>query len=165
MENIVWDAQSYVEGVRDRLTSDGNEVTLEQVGDATAYVGYRSHTKLLSRIHTFTLVGAVPLVTAELVHRVANELSDLAKSRRGTMRGVQSGVLAIPGLAGYEVEPAARDLAEKPFQLGMGGFAALVHPVVVDLSRESVHMFRGRRVWGAALGTFIRKQAENYFEQ
>lgn len=54
--------------------------------------------------------------------------------------------MALAVLVAPKVDSAAKQLAATPFRLGLGGFAAMVQPAVVDLTEDRVHTFRGRRV-------------------
>jgi hypothetical protein len=77
-------------------------------------------------------------------------------------RGAQSGVLALAALVTPKADDAAKKLATSPFRLGVGGFAAMVQPAVVDLSEGRVHTFQGRRLWGAAFGGYLRNKRAFY---
>ena len=155
-------ADSYLTTVRDRLVQDGCEVTDEAIGSMRTMVGYRSDFKALSRIHLFTVVASVPEVDEASIRDFARQASDYAKGRKGQLRGVQSGVAALAVLVAPKVESAAKELAARPFRLGVGGFAAMVQPAVVDLTEGRVHTFRGRRVWGAALAGYLRDKSVRY---
>jgi hypothetical protein len=148
--------------VRDRLLEDGCEVTDETIGPMRAIVGYRSNVKALSKIHLFTVVASVPEVDEAAMRDFARQVSDYAKARKGQLRGAQSGVVALAALVAPKVDSAAKQLAARPFRLGVGGFAAMVQPAAVDLTEGRVHTFRGRRLWGAALAGYLRDKSAHY---
>jgi hypothetical protein len=155
-------ADSYLTTVRDRLIEDGCEVTDEAIGSMRAMVGYRSDFKALSRINLFTVVASVPEVDEAAMQGFARQASDYAKRQKGQLRGAQSGVAALAVLVAPKVDGAAKQLAARPFRLGLGGFAAMVQPAVVDLTTGRVHTFRGRRVWGAAFARYLRDKSARY---
>jgi hypothetical protein len=155
-------ADSYLTTVRDRLTEDGCEVTDEAIGSMQAMIGYRSNVRALSKINLFTMVASVPEVDEAAMRDFARKASDYAKEKKGQFRGAQSGVAALAVLVAPKVDSAAKELAARPFRLGIGGFAAIVQPAVVDLAEGRVHTFRGRRVWGAALAGYLRDKSVRY---
>jgi len=161
-EDHVISADSYLTTVRDRLIEDGCEVTDEAIGSMQAMVGYRSNVKALSKINLFTVVATVPEVDEATMRDFARKASDYAKDKKGQLRGAQSGVAALAVLVAPKVDSAAKELAARPFRLGVGGFAAIVQPAVVDLTEGRVHTFRGRRVWGAALAGYLRDKSARY---
>lgn len=152
----------YVDVVRERLVADGCEVTAEQVAGAPAVVGYRSNWRALSKMHLFTVVAESETVDAAALEQFTRETSLLAKRRKGAMRGAQSGVFAIAVLVTEYADEAAKELASRPFRQGLGGFAALVQPAVVDLTDKKVYSFRGFRIWGAAFASYLRKKNKLY---
>jgi hypothetical protein len=58
--------------------------------------------------------------------------------------------------------PAAAAMMAQAYRLNMGGFAAMAHPAVVDVSTGAVHTFRGTRIWGFAYNGLIRKKLAAY---
>jgi hypothetical protein len=155
-------SDTYMSTVRDRLIADGCKITYETVGPAQALVGYRSDIKALSKMHLFIVVASVPEVNEATLRDFAHRVSDYAKAQKGALRGMQSGVLAFAVLVAPKVDDPAKEVAAQPFQLGMGGFAAMVQPAVVDLTEGRVHTFRGRRLWGAAFAGHLRKKSVLY---
>jgi hypothetical protein len=155
-------ADDYLATVRDLLIGDGCQVTDESIGPVQAMVGYRSNIRALSKVHLFTAVASIPEVNEAVIRDFARQVSDYAKARKGQLRGAQSGVMALAVLVAPKVDSAAKQLAAKPFRLGLGGFAAMVQPAVVDLTEGRVHTFRGRRVWGAALAGYLRDKSACY---
>lgn len=155
-------ADDYLITVRDLLIADGCQVTDEAIGPVQAMVGYRSNIRALSKVHLFTAVASIPEVNEAAIRDFARQVSDYAKARKGQLRGAQSGVMALAVLVAPKVDSAAKQLAATPFRLGLGGFAAMVQPAVVDLTEGRVHTFRGRRVWGAALAGYLRDKSARY---
>ena len=155
-------AEDYLATVRERLLEDGCEVTDEAIGALRAMVGYRSDAKALSKTHLFTAVASVPEVDEATMRDFARQVSDYAKGQKGRARGAQSGVVALAALVAPKVDGAAKRLADRPFRLGVGGFAAMVQPAAVDLAEGRVHAFRGRRLWGAALAGYLRDKSAHY---
>jgi hypothetical protein len=155
-------AEVYLVSVRDRLLEDGCEVTDETIGSLRAMVGYRSNVKALSKMHLFTAVASVPEVDEATMRDFARQVSDYAKSQKGQTRGAQSGVVALAALVAPKVESAAKQLADRPFRLGMGGFAAMVQPAAVDLTEGRLHTIGCRRLWGAALAGYLRVMSDRY---
>jgi hypothetical protein len=155
-------SEAYLSAVRDRLVQDGCKVTEEAIGPVRALVGYRSNFKALSKVHLFTAVAGVSEVDEAAIGDFSRRVSDYAKEQKGKFRGFQSGVMAMAVLVAPTVDDAAKRLAARPFQLGAGGFAAMVQPAVVDLTEGRVHTFRGRRVWGAALAGYLRQKSVLY---
>jgi hypothetical protein len=153
---------AYLATVRNRMLEDGCEVTDQAIGPVQATVGYRSNIKALSKMHLFTAVASVPEVNEAAILDFSHRVSDYAKAQKGQLRGAQSGVLAIAVLVAPNVDGAAKKVAAKPLRLGMGGFAAIVQPAVVDLTEGKVHTFRGRRLWGAALAGYLRNKSILY---
>ena len=145
-------AEDYLATVRDRLLEDGCEVTDEAIGPLRAMVGYGSNVKALSKMHLFTAVASVPEVDEAAMRDFARQVSDYAKRQKGQARGAQSGVVALAALVAPKVDSAAKQLADKPFRLGMGGFAAMVQPAAVDLTEGWVHTFRGSAGVGSGAG-------------
>jgi hypothetical protein len=155
-------ADDYLATVRERMVADGCQVSDEAIGPVQAMVGYRSNIRALSKVHLFTVVASIPEVDEAAIGDFARQVSDYAKARKGQLRGAQSGVMALAALVAPKVDSAAKQLAAKPFRLGLGGFAAMVQPAVVDLTEGRVHTFRGRRVWGAALAGYLRDKSARY---
>ncbi len=162
VEGHVISSEAYLSTVRDRLIEDDCEVTDEAIGPLHAMVGYRSNIKGLSKMHLFTAVASVPEVNEATVRDFAHQVSDYAKTQKGRFRGAQSGVLALPVLVTSNADDAAKRVAASPFRLGVGGFAAMVQPAVIDLAEGRVHTFRGRRLWGAAFAGYLRKKSTLY---
>jgi hypothetical protein len=124
-------AAQYLDTTRSRMTDDGCEVGWDQVGPVQALVGYRAKfvVPAMSRVHVVTSVAHFT-PAAQDVAAYTRDVSTYAKHRSNSLRGMQSGV---------------------------GAFAVIVQPVVVDLAAREVHTFRGRRFIGAALNGFLRR--------
>jgi hypothetical protein len=155
-------SDAYLMAVRDRLIEDGCEVTSQAIGPVEAMVGYRSNIKALTKLHLFSAFAGVAEVDEAAVRDFSLRVSDYAKGQKGQLRGLQSGVMAFAVLVTPKADDAAKQAAARPFQLGLGGFAAMVQPAVVDLTEGRVHTFRGRRLWGAAFTGYMRKKSILY---
>jgi hypothetical protein len=83
-------------------------------------------------VHLVHRVASVPEVNQAAIRDFARQVSDYAKAQRYGCEARKSGVIAVAALAAPKVDSAAKQLAAKPFRLGLGGFAALVQPAVVD---------------------------------
>lgn len=148
----------YVTEVANRLTADGVDVSTVNFRNLPAVVGYRSEFRLswmAGRMHLFTVVGAVQLVTAAGLEQFTNDAIDYALSKKGELRGLQSGVAAIPVLVGEHVDPEA--VAYTQTAPGRR-FAAMGWPVAVDTTTRQVHTFEGRVVLGAVFARWLRQQ-------
>ncbi|WP_203909346.1 hypothetical protein [Rhizocola hellebori] len=154
--------EQYVEAVRGALVGDGCEVSQELLAGDAVTVGYRGNAKAATRMHTFTVVAVREKVDEAAVLEFTSSVVDLAKVRKGTWRGAQSGVLAMPVLVSESVDAGAVALMAKAFRLNMGGFAAMAHPAIVDVAQGAVHTFRGTRWWGYAYNGLIRKKLALY---
>jgi len=155
---------AYLERVRSQLIGDGCTVGDEIVGGFPAVVGYRPSFQVLalSKLHLFTVVAVREYVTAGELDAFTQAVSAFAKERKGAMRGAQSGVAAIAVLITEGADDAAKALASKTFRQGMGGFAALVQPALVDLGEGQVHTFRGLRWWGMVFSSYLKKRSRLY---
>jgi hypothetical protein len=155
--------EEYIESVRRAMVADGCEVTQEVLGDDSVLIGYRGNFKAATKLHTFTVITRRDVVDETAVREFTMRVVDLAKQRKGLWRGAQSGVLVLPALVSNQATPGAVALMAKPFRLNMGGFAAMAHPLVIDVSQGVVHTFRGTRWWGFVYNGLIRRKVAAYF--
>ncbi len=143
-----------------RMTTDGSVVSQVQLATGPAVVGYQSKFRLrwfATKLHVFTVVVAVPTVTAETLAQVSQQAVDYAKQTKGKLRGLQTGVAALPVLVTTEVAPDGRDAAEtRPPK----AWAAFVLPEIVDLSSGQVHRYHGRLVWGGLYAAWLRERLD-----
>lgn len=148
----------YLKIVVDRLHADGAEVTTEQIGGFSAVVGYRSKFRwrwIATRLHLFTIVVHEPVITAEGLAQFSEDALDYATSQKGTFRGIQNGVAAIPVQVGSQVSPAAVAAAESAI---MRRFSAFAWPAIVDLSDSEVHSHQGSVDFGVVYASWMRQR-------
>lgn len=142
------------------MATDGSVVSQVQLAAGPAVVGYQSKFRFrwfATKLHVFTMVVAVPAVTAETLADVSQQALDYAKRTKGKLRGLQTGVAALPVLVTTEVAPDARAAAEaRPPK----AWAAIVLPEIVDLSSGQVHRYHGRLIWGAIYAAWLRERLD-----
>ncbi|MGH9280629.1 MAG: levansucrase [Acidimicrobiales bacterium] len=157
------DAAQYVQHTRQRLLADGNEVSDVVLRGGAVLIGYQSQFKMrwmATKLHLFTGVAAVPQATAQAVAALSAEAIGYAKATKGQLRGLQTGVAAIPALVADEVTPDGRAAAEaRPAK----EFAAIVLPAVVDLRAGQVYSYTGTIVIGAVYAGFLRERVRTIF--
>ena len=156
------DSQTYLDALSGRLAADGCAVTIETLGTQKITVGYKWQLKALTKLHVFTVATAPEHVNTTTVTQFVEAAVDMAKARKGLWRGAQSGVLVLPILVSPRVDPAAVAMMARAYPLNMGGFAAMAHPAIVDVSTGAVHTFRGTRIWGFAYNGLIKKKVARY---
>jgi len=153
------DPSEYLDLVAERLASGGATVTTEQIGPIIALVGYRARFRMrwmASTLHLFTVVVPAPwTVTAAALERFGNDAIDFADSRKGALRGFQSGVAAIPVLVGPDIQPDAKEYAQTQI---LRRYAAFAWPAVVDLTERRVYRHEGRVAIGAVFSGYLRAQ-------
>ncbi|MEV0902626.1 hypothetical protein [Actinoplanes sp. NPDC049802] len=152
------DADSYLQGIEERLVADGCEVTHEPLG----LVGYQARMKALVRGHIFLVAAKADTVGETELSEFAAEAVNLAVERKGQWRGFQSGVVVLPVLVAQSADQGAVDITQRPHRLNLGGFAALAQPAVVDLAAGRSYIFRGTRIWGYAFNALIKKKLACY---
>jgi hypothetical protein len=148
----------YVNGVGSRLAADGAEVFQASIGGLNSLVGHRSEFRMswmATRLHLFTIVSVVPVVTARALDQFANDALDYAISQRGQLRGLQSGVAAIPVLVGERVEPEAAAFARDTL---VRRYAAMAWPAAVDMTSRHVHTHQGSVLVGVIYAGWLRQQ-------
>jgi hypothetical protein len=148
--------EEYVRQTGERLLADGSEVSTVQLPSGSALVGYRGQFKLAwmaTKLHLFTVVVAVPQATASLLYTLTSESAQYAKSTKGALRGLQSGVAVIPALVSYDVQPDAREYAQSRPEKA---FALFHLPAVVDLAAGQTYSYTGRMIWGGIYASWLR---------
>ena len=143
-----------------RLSGASYTVERRALRGGPAVVGQRKPFRpqwFLTQLKTSVVVAAVETVTFAGWQAFAAESFDVAKSIKGGLpTGFQSGVAAVPVLAGVNVDPAAMaHAAQRPHHEWFKGF---VLPALVDLSTGAVAQYDGRIVVGAVYAPFLRKQ-------
>ena len=153
-------AQEYVEAAAARMRADGSEVSHVQLPLGPAVVGYRSEFRLrwvATKLHLFTVVAPAAAATTDVVDRLGEQAIDYAKQAKGRLRGLQTGVAALPVIVSSEVDAAAIAAVESA---PTKRFAAFVVPTIVDLSSGVVHRYRGRLVWGAIYSAWLHERLD-----
>ncbi|MBW8483886.1 hypothetical protein [Actinomadura parmotrematis] len=149
----------YIDRLAERLTADGCEVAHETVGGVPATVGYRANWVALSRIHLFVMATHLNFALEEDMARFTHAAKELAKQRKGELRGLQSGVAVIAVLVTEDAEERAKALARRPFALER---AVLAQPALVSLAERRVHTFRKHRALGALPNAYLRRKNRLY---
>lgn len=150
----------YLELVAKRLQDGGAEVSSEDVGGTTVLVGYRPRFRLAwmaTRLHLFTVVAPVQTVTLDGLTRFTQDALTYAIKRKGRLRGLQTGVAAIPVMVGVAVEPAAAAYAQHQL---LKRWSAFAWPAAVDLSSRRSFRHEGRVVVGGLYANWMRTQSE-----
>jgi hypothetical protein len=151
-------ADDYVRMVAERLRGDGASVSWEDLSSGSALVGSKSQFRwrwAASKVNLFTVISAVPNVTASSLETYANEVLDFGVKKKGKFRGLQNGVGAIPALVSSDVEPEAIGTAKNTLIRHFGAFA---WPVVVDLEAGRVYRHEGSVRIGGVYATWMRQQ-------
>ncbi|MFI7605304.1 levansucrase [Micromonospora sp. NPDC049366] len=155
--------RSYLGATGQRLRDDGCEVRTEDWGGVPVLVGYRADFKLrwmATKLHLFTIAAPATVVAAADLEAFSTSALDYVIARKGSLRGVQSGVAVFPALVGTEIDPAAVAWAREKQRLK---FAALCRPVVVDAGTASASAFRGNPMLGFLYAAHLRRKLDTYF--
>jgi hypothetical protein len=149
----------YIDQVSARLQSNGVAVRTVAIGAQTALVGYRARFRLAwaaTRLNLFTVVAQVEVVTAIELEQFSRDALQHAISEKGRLRGLQTGVAAIPVLIGSTVEPAAAAYAQNEL---LKRWSAFAWPTAVDLSAHAIYRHQGRVLIGGLYASWMREQA------
>ena len=150
----------YVDEAAHRMAADGSAVSQVPLPIGPAVVGYQSQFRLrwiATKLHVFTVVVPVSSATAETLREATEQSIDYAKQTKGRLRGLQSGVAAIPVLVTARAMPDALAAAEsRPSK----GWAAFILPAIVDLTSGRIHSFRGRLLWGGIYAAWLRDRLD-----
>jgi hypothetical protein len=153
-------ANEYVDEATNRMAADGSAVSQILLPIGPAVVGYQSQFRLrwiATKLHLFTVVVAVPDATAETLQQATEQSVGYAKQTKGRLRGLQSGVAAIPVLVTERPTPDSIDAAEsRPSK----GWAAFTLPAIVALTSGRIHSFRGRTLWGGIYSAWLRERLD-----
>ncbi len=152
------DADTYLQGLEDRLAADGCKVTHEPLG----LVGYRANMPALVRAHVFLVAAKADQIGETALSEFAAEAVNLAVDRKGQWRGFQSSVMVLPVLVAWSVDQSAVAITRRTHRLNLGGFAVMAQPAVVDLAAGKSHIFRGTRIWGYALNALMKQKLALY---
>lgn len=147
-----------VELIREQMLADGNDVSLVQLRSGPAVVGYKSKFRwrwLATKVHLFTVVVGVPQATNEVLAALTSQALEYAKTTKGKLRGLQTGVAVIPVVVATDVTPEARSTVESRPEKG---FAAFVLPAIVDAQAEQTYSYHGRVIWGGMYASWMKER-------
>jgi hypothetical protein len=154
---------TYLDALAARLAADGCEVSTEDWGGMPVLVGYRSEFRLrwfATKLHLFVVAAAVPEVTPDAIEGFTTTGMDYALARKGSMRGLQSGVAVLPALVGPSIDPAAVQWAKRKQR---NRFACMARPVVVDPTTATPSYYKGRTMVGAIYQGYLLRKLRTYF--
>ncbi|HET6951491.1 MAG TPA: hypothetical protein VFI47_14005 [Acidimicrobiales bacterium] len=150
----------YVHEAAERMAADGSSVSQVVLPMGPAVVGYQSRFRLrwmATKLHVFTVVVPVSRATAETLREATEQSIDYAKQTKGSLRGLQTGVAALPVVVTADATPDALAAAEsRPSK----GWAAFTLPALVDLTTGRIHSFSGRLVWGGLYASWLRQRLD-----
>jgi len=135
-----------------------HDVGPEYVGSMPAVVGYRAQRWAGTRMHVFAVAAQADRVDEERLRAFSDAVVNLALTRTGDSRGVQT-VLVLPILITESADAAATSLTRTAYRLHLAGVAVLAQPAVADVRARKVWAFRGTRSRGHAHHSLI---AEKY---
>jgi len=140
------------------LKADGNTVTAVDLPSGPATIGYQGKFRWLwfaTKLNLFTVVATRPEATADGLAGLVSESIGYAKQAKGRLRGLQTGVAAMPILASTVVSADAKaSVKARPAR----GFAAILMPAVVDLSTGEAFYHEGRLVLGGVYTKWLRER-------
>jgi hypothetical protein len=110
---------------------------------------------MATRLNLFTVVAEAQTVTAAGLEQFSQDALAYAISKKGRLRGLQTGVATISVLVGTTVEPAAADYAENQL---LKRWSAFGWPAAVDLTARTVYRHQGRVVVGGIYAAWMRSQ-------
>jgi hypothetical protein len=150
--------EEFLSSTISNLKADGNTVTAVDLPSGPATVGYQGKLRWLwfaTKLNLFTVVATRPEGTADGLAGLISESIEYAKQTKGRLRGLQTGVAAMPILASNAVSPEAKESVKtRPVK----GFAAITMPAIVDLSTGEAYYYDGRLVLGAVYTTWLRER-------
>jgi len=149
-------AEEYMDGAARRLHEDGSQVSRVQLPGGIALVGYQSKFRArwaATKVHLFTVLYATVVATDAQLDMLSRDAVDYAKSTKGALRGLQSGLAVIPALVADTVTEQARAAATaRPRKQ----FAVFLLPSIVDLSSGQTLSYQGPILWGALYASWLR---------
>jgi hypothetical protein len=150
--------EEFLASTTTNLEADGFTVTTVDLPSGPATVGYQGKFRWLwfaTKLNLFTVVVTRPDASAEGLAGLISDSIEYAKQTKGRLRGLQTGVAAIPILASTAVSPEARDSVKaRPAK----GFAAITMPAILDLSNGEDYYYKGRLVLGAVYMKWLRER-------
>ncbi len=151
-------ATQWMDGAAARLQADGSTVSGVQLPGGQAMLGYQSKFKvqwMATKLHLFTLLFPVPVVTAAALEGFAKDCLQYAVNQKGDLRGLQVGVASIPVLVGDRVEPDAVEYAQHELVRKFGAFA---WPAAVDAGTGTTYSHQGAVYLGGVYSGWMRKR-------
>jgi hypothetical protein len=151
-------AQQWMDGAAARLQADGSTVGTAQLPGGQAMLGQQAKFKVqwfATKLHLFTLVFPVPVVTAAVMDAFATDALQYAVNQKGQLRGLQVGVASIPVLVGDRVEPDAIEYAHDKLVRRFGAFA---WPAAVDASTGATYSHQGAVYLGGIYSKWMRQR-------
>jgi hypothetical protein len=154
------DCDGYMNETSARMATDGYALTQANFALGAALIGYQHKFRLrwvATKLHLFTIVIPVPVVTLDVVGQATEQSLEYAKRTKGKLRGLQTGVAVIPVLVAREIPPdVVANVRVRPKKR----FAAITLPVVVDLQANTLHHYDGRLVWGAVYASWLNQRVQ-----
>lgn len=151
----------YLAGLSRRLQADRCTVTQEQ-WQTPVTLGYRNDFRLrwmAVKLHLFVPATIVPVVDRATIEGFTGVAWEQMVARKGSLRGLQTGVGVLPVVIGSRVEPDAAAWAEEKQRVKWATFA---RPVVVDATTGRSWCFRGRAAVGALFNGHLRRKLALY---
>ncbi|MEO3753237.1 levansucrase [Streptomyces sp. B6B3] len=155
---------AYLSSVGDKLAADGCSPRWHNEGGTPVLIGRRSDFRVgwgATKLHLFTLAAAVPEITVPVIADFTQHAIRYAKAHKGGLpRGLQTGVAVFPALISTRIDPQAVAWAE---QKQRTQFACFARPVVVDVIRRYVGVYRGSPIIGRTYASHLLQKSDYYF--
>lgn len=154
----VMSSDQFLHAMAARLQADGATVGTGQLAHGPALVGLKSQFKwrwMATKLHLFTVAVAVPLATRPLLEQFSHDALTFGNEQKGSLRGLQVGVAAIPILVAQAVDPSGAEYARTQL---IRKFGALAWPAIFDLSTGTVHSHQGAVMIGGIYAGYLRQQ-------
>jgi len=157
--------EEFLASTSSNLRADGNAVTTVDLPSGPATVGYQGKFRwrwFASKLNLFTVVATRPEATADALADLISESVEYAKQNKGRLRGLQTGVAAMPILGSDVVSPEAKDsVMSRPPK----GFAAITLAAIVDLSTGETHYYQGRPLFGVLYFKWLRERMKQVLKR
>lgn len=155
--------RGYLDGLADRLATDGCAVSTERWGAHDVLIGHRSDFRVqwfATNLHLFTVAAPAGVVTQQDLEAFTSTVWDAMLARKGQLRGLQTGLAVFPTLVGTRVDPDAAIWASAEQRLR---FATFARPVVVDTTARDISAFTGRVALGGIYNSHLIGKLQTYF--
>ncbi len=142
----------------ERLRADGAAVGTGQLAGGPALVGLKSQFRLrwmATKLHLFTVAVAVPVATGPLLKQFSQDAMEFANQQKGSLRGLQVAVAAIPILVTPVVDPSGAAYARTELIRKIGAFA---WPTIFDVTTAVAHRHQGTVLIGGIYNGWMRQQ-------